>query len=357
MAKNYYDILGIDKNASEADIKSAFRKLSKKYHPDVCKEDNASEKFTEINEAYQVLSDKQQRAKYDTFGTVNDSEIRQKQYEQGGFGGFDGFDGFGGFGGGFSGFNSHRQTEYGSDIKITITCTLDEIYNGVHKKIRVKKGCTCHHCSGSGSEDHETITCPKCGGTGFTRTVKKTPFGVIQMQSDCPDCHGTGKKIAHPCNVCDGTGVEQRYEEVEFDIPAGMPSDSYFVVNGSGNAGPHRGIAGNLLVIVSELPNDKGLKRDENNNLLYTLKVKYSDLVLGVDAEIPWIKGYQKLHIDSGTQSGKVYTLYGKGMPNPNNINQKANYYVTVECDIPTSKTLHPDDKELIKELRKNGRC
>lgn len=338
--KDYYDILGINKNASQDEIKSAYRKLAKKYHPDVNKEPGAEEKFKEISEAYGVLSDPKTKEQYDTFGTVGDMP-----------GGMDdGFDPFGGFNpfGGF-GRTPRKTVEQGENSKITINLTMQEMYEGTHKKIRIKQKVSCPHCHGSGSETNETGQCPECNGTGWKVQVERSSFGIEQRMSPCPHCQGTGRSIKNPCKHCGGHGIIDGQQEIEFDVPAGMSEDMYFVVKGKGNAGPHRGTPGDLIVLCKEIPSDKDLKR-QNNNLLYVLKIPYKDLVFGKDVEIPWIKGYQKIHIEEGTQSGKIITLYGKGFPDPN-TKQNGNYYITVECSIPNPKNLTSKEKDKIKAL------
>ena len=346
MDKNYYDILGISKNASESDIKSAFRKLSKKYHPDVNKEAGAEEKFKEINEAYSVLSDPEKKQMYDTFGTVDPNAMGG-----GGFDpfsqGFDPFSMFRGFGGGFGGGFGHggQVKEKGEDLKVTIDLSFDDIFYGVHKKISMNKKCTCHRCNGSGSQSNESGVCPRCGGSGFIENVQRHGNTVIKNMSPCPECHGTGQCIKDPCPNCHGTGLETKTVDVEFDVPPGMFENAYFLVRGKGNDGPHRGVPGDLLVIVKELPNQYGLKRDEKNNILYTLKVPYKTLVFGGDVTVPYVKGEKKkIHISAGTESGKVLKLYNMGFPDPNNSSLKSDYIITIQCDIPKLSDL--DDKQ-----------
>ncbi len=342
MDKNYYDVLGISKNASESEIKNAYREMAKKYHPDISKEENAEEKFKEVQEAYSVLSDPEKRSNYDNFGTAD--------APQGGFDPFGG--GFGPFG--FN-FNMNPTQERGEDLKIHISVPMEELYDGVHKKLKVKKQCSCHRCHGSGSETNETTQCSACHGTGRMVNTVRTGFGIQQSITVCPHCHGTGKTIKNPCPACNGTGLEEMDKEIEFDVPAGMPGDAYFTIPRQGNDGPHRGIPGDLHVIVSELPSEKGLTRDDDNNLLYNLNTKITDLIYGADVEIPWVKGYKKIHLEPGTQPGKVITRYGEGFPNPNNPSEKANYKITVNCKIPKVNDLHGKDRENFDRIKKEG--
>ena len=347
MEKNYYDILGISKNASQDELKSAYRSLAKRYHPDVNKDPDAEEKFKEIQEAYAVLSDPQKRETYDRYGTVDPEAAQQAQWED--VGGF-GFNPFGGFGA------RRLKKERGEDLKIHINLNIDELYDGIHKKIKVNKQCTCHRCHGTGSETNESTTCEHCNGTGMYAHVERTQFGMQQTITSCPYCHGTGKMITNPCPSCNGTGLESSTKEIEFDVPAGMPDDSYFVIPRQGNDGPHQGIPGDLIVIVNENPNDKGLKRDDENNLLYNLNTKITDLIYGADVEVPWVHGYKKIHIEPGTQPGKVITRYGEGFPNPNNPKgPKANYKITINCKIPKVNDLHGKDRENFDRIKKEG--
>ena len=342
--KNYYDILGVGKNATDKEIKSAFRKLSKKYHPDVCNEEGAEEKFKEINEAYSVLSDSEKRNMYDTYGTI-DPNMADSGFDPFG-GGFNPFDMFRGFG------HGAPQKERGDDLRITIELSFDEIYTGIHKKISLNKKCTCHRCNGSGSQSNESTTCRRCGGSGYVKNVTQRGNTIIQNMTVCPECHGTGSVIKDPCPNCHGSGLENKNVDVEFDIPAGMYEDAYFLVRGKGNDGPHRGIPGDLLVVVKELPNDYGLTRDENNNILYTLNVPYKTLVFGGDVNVPYVGGVQKkIHIKAGTESGRVLTLYNMGFPDPNNPSAKANYIITIQCEIPKLDDLNDKQKELIAKL------
>lgn len=346
MDKNYYDILGISKNASESEIKNAYREMAKKYHPDISKEENAEEKFKEVQEAYSVLSDPEKKANYDNYGTAD--------APQGGFDPFGGFNPFGGFGFNMGGVRREVK-ERGEDLKIHISVPIDELYDGVHKKLKVKKQCACHRCHGSGSETNETEVCPTCKGSGMETKTIRTNFGIQQTMSSCSHCHGTGKIIKNPCPNCGGTGLEEMDKEIEFDVPAGMPGDAYFTIPRQGNDGPHRGVPGDLHVIVSELPNNKGLSRDDDNNLLYNLNAKITDLIYGADVEIPWIKGYKKIHLEPGTQPGKVITRFGEGFPNPNNPSSKANYKITVNCKIPRVNDLHGKDRENFDRIKKEG--
>ena len=333
--RNYYDVLGVQKNASEDEIKKAFRSLSKKYHPDVCKEDGAEEKFKQINEAYSVLSDPEKKRMYDTYGTVDPKDLDQQDEFWSPFGSMRDFGG-----------SRRAMKERGGNLKIRIEISFDDLYHGVHKKLKLNKMCTCHRCNGSGSETNSTESCKRCGGHGWV--AETTYRGRIKTQTlpPCPDCKGTGTMITDPCQCCGGSGVEKKVVDVEFDVPAGMPDNLYFVLPGMGDDGPHRGIPGDLYVVVSEKPNPYGLKRDKNNNIVYKIKLPYKTLIFGGDVSLPYVdNGTKKIHIGEGTESGKVVTLYGQGFPNPDNPNIKGDYIVLVECDIPKPSDLSDDQK------------
>lgn len=326
MNKDYYQILGIASDATEDQIKSAFRKLSLKWHPDkwvngTDEEKKAAEdRFKEINEAYQVLSDPEKRREYDNPSI---------------FGGMDPF----------SMFSNMRSAykEKGSDLRVTLNISMADAYEGIHKKLKIKKNCVCHRCHGSGSNDNEFKTCPECGGRGFRMKQIKTERGYTATGGPCTNCQGTGRVVANPCEACNGTGLERGEEEVEFDIPKGMPFEAYFVVEGKGNDAPHHGIPGDLIVIVMQSAEDKKnnpLTRD-GNDLLYTLKVNYTDLVNGCELSVPHIKGQQKIRLPEGTESGRVISLFRKGFPDPNNPGNFGNYRITVECIIPKKSDLN----------------
>lgn len=340
--KDYYKVLGIQRNATQDEIKKAFRSLSKKFHPDVCKESDGEEKFKEINEAYTILSDPEKKRMFDTYGTVDPSEINQGS----------GYDPFGQGFNPFGGFANYQQKEQGENLKITVELGFDELFYGVHKKIKITKNCSCHRCNGSGSESNSSAECPNCHGSGYVTETRRVGNTIMQSAKICPNCHGTGTTIKDPCPNCHGSGLEKGQKDVEFDVPAGMYGDAYFVIQGEGSDGPHRGIPGDLSVYVKETPNKDGLKRDRNNNIIYTKKISYKTLVFGGDIDVPYIGGLtNKIHIEAGSESGKVLKLFGKGFPNPNDNRFKGDYIITIECDIPKIKELTNEDKELIKKL------
>lgn len=345
--KNYYDVLGVSRNASDKEIKNAFRALSKKYHPDISKEPDAEDKFKEINEAYSVLSDPRKKEMYDRYGIADEAEIQQEDP-------FDGFP-FGDFFGKARRQGNTRVVERGDDIKIDVNISFEEMFYGTHKKISVSKLCTCHRCSGSGSETNETEPCPRCHGTGMFYETIRQGNSIIERRYPCPHCHGTGQIIKDQCENCHGTGLESGTSDVEFDIPSGMPNNGYFVIKGKGNDGPHRGVPGNLIVVVHCEESQFGLYRD-GCDLRYNLKMKFPDMVFGADVEIPYVRGKKKIHIEAGTESGKEIRMYGMGFDDPNNPGDtrfKGDYIIRVDCEIPKKKDLKKEDIETLKKLFK----
>lgn len=337
-AKDYYSILGINKDATEQQIKDAFRSLSKKYHPDISKEPDAEAKFKEVNEAYQVLSDPEKKQQYDMFGSADGN----------GFDPFAGFDPFTVFGGNAQ----HEVKERGTDLRITIRITMKEAYEGIHKKIKIKKQCTCHRCHGSGSEDNSYVTCPVCKGSRFKRVRTVNEFGYSDSYSPCDHCGASGRVPGKPCTACGGTGLETGEKEVEFDIPKGMPFDAYFALRGEGNDGPHRGIPGNLIVIVQQAEGDTPDLKRKGNDLYYTLKLPYYDMVYGCDVTVPHFGGEQKIHIAEGTESGKEISLFRKGFPDPNDPTTYGNYRIRIECVIPKPEELSTKQRNALQKYK-----
>ncbi len=321
--RDYYEVLGVSKNASKDELKKAYRQLALKYHPDRNPGDKeAEEKFKEAAEAYEVLSDDQKRARYDQYGHAGVGGA-------GGAGGFsmdmedifshfgDIFSGFG-FGGGFSsgGFGGGRgqRVNKGSSLRVKVKLSLKDIANGCEKKIKVKKYCACKSCNGTGAEAGSSMnTCPTCHGTGVVTQVRNTILGRMQTQSTCTACGGTGKIIAKKCKDCGGDGVVLGEEVISINIPAGVADGMQMTVSNKGNAPKHGGENGDLLVVFEE-EQDPQLTR-EDNNLIYNLSISVPDAILGATAEIPTIDGKVKVKIDPGTQPGKVLRLKGKGLP------------------------------------------
>ncbi|MEL6986896.1 MAG: molecular chaperone DnaJ, partial [Bacteroidota bacterium] len=324
MAKrDYYDVLGVAKSASAQEIKKAYRKLAIKYHPDKNPDNKeAEEKFKEAAEAYEVLSNEDKKARYDRFGHAG-------MNQGGGFRGEgmsveDIFSQFGDiFGDGnspfesfFGGGRTRRRSggERGSNLRIKVALSLEEIANGVTKKIKVKKDSKCGNCNGTGAKDASSVsTCNTCGGSGYVRQVRSTFLGQMQTTTACPTCNGSGKKITAACNTCKGSGVSKAEDTITIEIPAGVEHGMQVAKRGFGNAGKNGGPAGDLLINIEEKDHDH-LKRD-GMNLIYDLYLNFADAALGTSKEIPTLNGKVKIKIPAGTQAGKIFRLKGKGLP------------------------------------------
>ena len=359
MAKrDYYEVLGVDKSASANDIKKAYRKLAIQYHPDKNPGNKeAEEKFKEAAEAYSVLSDPDKKARYDQFGfegvngagggsgfggagmDMNDIFSMFGDI----FGGHGGFSGFSGFGGGSAGPQKFR----GSDQRVKVKLTLQEIANGVTKKFKLKKYVSCSHCGGSGAEGGATETCPDCKGTGRVVRTQQSFFGVMRSEVACPRCNGQGKIIKNKCPHCNGDGITMGEEIVEVNIPAGVYEGMQLSMRGKGNAGKYNGVPGDLLILIEEEKHPT-LVRDEND-LIYSLLLDIPTATLGGFAEIPTIDGKAKVTIEAGTQPGKVLRLRGKGLPTLNGYG-KGDIVVNISVYIP--ETLSKDEKKVIESLR-----
>ena len=364
--RDYYEVLGVEKTASEAEIKKAYRKMAIQYHPDKNPGDKeAEEKFKEAAEAYSVLSDKDKRARYDQFGHAGmggaaggggfgqgmsmDDIFSMFGDIFGGGGGFGGFSGFGGFGGG--GGRSQQRKFRGSDLRVKVKMNLKDISTGVEKKFKLKKYVTCEHCHGSGAEGNSgTETCPNCHGTGSVTRTQQSIFGMMQTQSVCPNCNGEGKIIKNKCKHCSGEGIVYGEEVVEVKIPAGVAEGMQLSVNGKGNAGKHNGIPGDLLVVVEE-ESHPDLIRDEND-LIYNLLLSVPTAALGGTVEIPTIDSKVKVKIEPGTQPGKVLRLRGKGLPSVNSYgysNGTGDLLVNISVYIP--EHLSKEEKQAMEKM------
>ena len=356
--RDYYEVLGVEKNANADEIKKAYRKAAIKYHPDKNPGDKeAEEKFKEAAEAYDVLSNEEKRARYDRFGHAGMSGAGGAGGFGGGFGGggfsmediFSQFgDIFGGhFGGGFGGGRGSRSVNRGSDIRVRIKLSLAEIANGATKKIKVNKDIVCDKCGGSGAKDSSShTTCSTCNGSGYVMTVQNTFFGRMQSQSVCPTCGGEGKIITAKCSKCGGEGCVRDSEVIEINVPAGVGEGMALTVSGKGNAARRGGINGDLIVVIEEEHNPE-LVRD-GNNLIHNLNITIVTAILGGEVEVPTIDGKAKIKIAPGTHSGKVLRLRGKGIPDVNGYG-RGDIMVVVDITIPTSLT--SEEKELVKKL------
>ena len=361
MAKrDYYEVLGVDKNASEDEIKKAYRKIAIKYHPDRNPGNReAEEKFREAAEAYDVLHDAQKRQQYDQFGFNGPAGA-------GGFGG--GFGGsmnmddifsmfgdiFGGRAGGFGGFGGGQrrpQQHRGSDLRLKVKLSMSEIAHGVTKKFKVRKDITCSHCHGSGAEAGSgTETCPTCHGSGVITHTTQSIFGMMQTQGVCPTCGGEGSVIKNKCHVCGGTGVQKGEEVVEIKIPAGVAEGMIVNVPGKGNAGQRNGINGDIQVFIAEEENDTFVR--DGNDIIYNLLLDFPTAALGGEVEIPTIEGTKlKAKIDSGTQPGKTLRLRGKGLPAVQGYGHGTGDLV-VNISVYVPKTLSREEKEALAKFR-----
>lgn len=360
MAKrDYYEVLGVDRNASANDIKKAYRKLAIQYHPDKNPGDKeAEEKFKEAAEAYSVLSDADKKARYDQFGFEGVSGAGAGGFSGAGmdmndifsmfgdiFGGRGGFSGFGGFGGGSSAPQKHR----GNDLRVKAKLTLQEIANGTTKKFKLKKYVACTYCNGSGAEGNSYETCPECKGTGRIIRTQQSFFGMMRSEVACPHCGGEGKIIKNKCSHCHGEGIVLGEEVVEIQIPAGVVEGMQLSMRGKGNAGKRNGINGDLLIVIEEEKHPE-LIRDEND-LIYSLLLDIPTATLGGFAEIPTIDGKAKVTIDPGTQPGKVLRLRGKGLPTLNGYG-KGDIVVNISVYIP--EVLSKEEKKTIESFRES---
>lgn len=362
MAKrDYYEILGISKDASQDDIKKAYRKMALKYHPDRNPDDKEAEnKFKEAAEAYEVLSNPEKRQKYDRFGHEG---MSGGGFGGGGFGGgmsmddiFEHFgDIFGGgfgssFGGGFGGGTSsrrRRRANRGSDLRIKVKLTLEEIANGTEKRIKVNKYVSCKTCSGTGAKNGSSFsTCHTCNGTGQVTRVSNTFLGQMQTTSTCPTCGGEGQIIQNKCNVCHGNGIIKDSEVISIDIPAGVTEGMQLSVSGKGNAAARGGVPGDLIVLIEEETHPK-LQRD-GNNLLYDLYISFPEAALGTKANIPTIESTARIKIEPGTQGGKVLRLKGKGIPEVNGYGRGD---LLINVNIWTPKSLSEEEKGIMEKL------
>ena len=362
--RDYYEVLGVDKNASADEIKKAYRKLAVKYHPDKNPGDKeAEEKFKEAAEAYSVLSDADKKARYDQFGHAgvegagpdfsggfgNLNDILNDLFG-GAFGG--GFGGFGGFGGGFGGNRGGRQQQRvyrGRDIRVRVKLTLEEIAKGVEKEISIEKSVPCSECGGKGAKNSSDIkTCPGCNGTGQVQRVVNSFLGQTVTYSTCQQCGGEGKIISNPCRHCNGTGLVRKRETIKVNIPAGVEAGMQLTVHGEGHAAKNNGINGDLLVVIEEQEHPE-FKR-EGNNLYYTKIISVIDAMLGTEVDIPCLDGNYRIKVDAGTQSGTVVRLRNKGLPSVNGYGGTGDMYVKIAVWIP--KKLEKEDKAIIESLK-----
>ena len=339
--KDYYEVLGVQKGASDDEIKRAFRKLAVKYHPDRNQGNaEAEEKFKEINEAYQILSDPEKRAKYDQFGSA--AFDGTGGFNGGGFSGFDGFD-MGGFGDifesffGGSGGSSRRRNGpvRGNDIEYTVTLTFEEAVFGVEKEISVTRSENCEHCNGSGAEPGTNVkTCPTCGGSGQVRVQRQTPLGSFVSTSTCDHCHGSGKITETPCKECRGKGHIRKTRKIKVNIPAGVDTGNVMPLRGQGEHGLRGGSPGDLYVKINVTPSKTFTRK--GNDVYIDAHISMAKAALGTEITVATVDGNVKYTVPAGTQSGTMFRLKGKGIQRVNSSG-KGDQYVKVIVDIPKS--------------------
>ncbi|XP_047315141.1 chaperone protein dnaJ A6, chloroplastic-like [Impatiens glandulifera] len=347
---DYYSVLGVNKNATKADIKSAYRKLARSNHPDVNKEPGAEQKFKEISNAYEVLSDDEKRSIYDRYGEAglkgagmgmgdfsSPFDLFESLFDLGGMGG-------GNMGGGRA---TRNRAMEGEDQLYNLVLNFKEAVFGIEKEIEITRLESCGSCEGSGAKPGTKPTkCNPCGGQGQVISSARTPLGIFQQVSTCNSCNGTGESFS-PCNTCKGDGRVKKSKRIGLKVPAGVDSGSRLRVRNEGNAGKRGGSPGDLFVQIEVLP-DPVLKRDDNN-ILYGCKVSYIDAILGTTMKIPTVDGIVDLKIPSGTQPGTTLVMAKKGVPFLNKNNMRGDQLVKVQVEIP--KKLSGDEKKLIEEL------
>ncbi|MGQ1945986.1 molecular chaperone DnaJ [Geofilum sp. OHC36d9] len=358
--RDYYEILGVSKSATAEEIKKAYRKKAIQYHPDKNPGNHeAEEKFKEAAEAYEVLSNPEKRSRYDQFGHAG---VGGAAGGGGGFGGGmsmdDIFSHFGDiFGGGFGGFSSFggfgssrssQRVNKGTNLRVKVKLNLQEIANGVEKKIKVKKYVSCSHCNGTGADNGTAYSsCNTCHGTGHVTRVSNTILGQMQTSSPCPTCQGEGRVITKKCVHCNGEGLLREEEVLSIRIPAGVEEGMQLSVSGKGNAARRGGVNGDLLVLIQEEPHPDLIR--EGRDLIYNLTLSIPDAILGSTVEIPIVEGKVKVKIDAGTQPGKILRLKGKGLPEVNSY-QHGDLLVRISVYIP--KELSREDSKIIEKLK-----
>lgn len=357
MAKrDYYEILGVDRGATQEELKKAYRKIAIKYHPDKNPDDpSAEDKFKEAAEAYEVLNNPEKRQRYDRYGhqgvngggfsgggmSMEDIFSQFSDIFGGGGSPFDSF--FGGGGGGRS-----RGRRKGSNLRIKIKLTLEEVAQGVEKKIKVKRYVSCSTCGGNGSKNGTSLqTCSSCGGSGQVRKVVNTMLGQMVSASTCPLCNGEGQIVSQNCTSCQGEGRMLEEEIIPIKIPAGVSEGMQLSMSGKGNVPKRGGIPGDLLIVVEEQEDDI-LKRD-GNNIIYDLYLNFADAALGTSIEVPTIDGKVKIKIDAGTQSGKILRLRGKGI---RDINGYGSGDQLIHLNVWTPKNLSREEREILEKLK-----
>lgn len=353
--RDYYEVLGVSKGASDDEIKKAHRKLAKKYHPDLNRDNpEAAERFKELNEAYEVLSDKDKRAKYDQFGFAGvDPNYGAGQGGFGGFGGFGDFDMgdlgdiFGSFFGGGGSRGRRNAPRRGETLQQRIILSFEEAAFGCEKEFSINRTESCDECGGSGAEKGSTAeTCSNCHGTGTVTQTQRTPLGIFQNQTACPNCRGTGKIIRKPCKKCSGSGKIRKSRTLKIKIPAGIDDGQSIQLRGQGSAGINGGPNGDVIITVSIRPHP--IFTRDGSNVICEIPISFPQAALGDTLQVPTIDGKVEYTIPEGTQTGTVFRLRGKGIQNVNGRG-RGDQYVRVNIEVPTSLTEH--QKRLLREL------
>lgn len=349
--RDYYEVLGVNKSASDDEIKKAYRKMAKEYHPDLHPGDQAAEaKFKEVNEAYEVLSDSQKKARYDQYGHAG----VDPNFGAGGYGGYGGFEDidlgdifssfFGGGGGRRSNPNAPRR---GSDVGASIFISFEESAKGCKQTVTVPVVDTCPDCGGSGAaKGTSPVTCSQCNGSGQVRQQQRTPFGVMQTQTACPRCQGKGKTISDPCRTCNGSGQKRRTSSIPCNIPAGIADGQVLTIRGKGNAGVNGGPAGDLQVQVSVRPHPV-FERD-GYDIWCELPLTFTQLALGAEIEVPTLFGKEKYTVKEGTQPGDQIRLRGKGFPY---LNGRGTGDEILQITVEIPKNLTGEQKRMLREF------
>ncbi|WP_411869002.1 molecular chaperone DnaJ [Vulcanococcus limneticus] len=348
---DYYDLLGVSRDADADTLKRAYRRLARQYHPDINKDPGAEDRFKEIGRAYEVLSDPQTRARYDQFGEagLGGGGGMPDMGDMGGFADlfetfFSGFGGAAGAGGGAR----RRGPRQGDDLRLDLTISFSEAIFGQEKEVQVRHLETCNTCSGSGAKSGSgPTTCGTCGGAGQVRRATRTPFGSFTQVAACPSCEGTGQVIADPCSACGGQGLQQVRKKLRLNIPAGVDSGTRLRVAGEGNAGQRGGPAGDLYVFLSVQPHPT-LRRD-GTTIHSEVTVNYLQAILGDTIEVETVDGPEKLEIPAGTQPGATLTLANKGVPKLGNPVARGNHQIAVKVQLPTK--LNAEERELLEQL------
>lgn len=356
--RDYYEVLGVEKNATDTEIKKAYRKVAIKFHPDKNPDNpGAEDKFKEAAEAYDVLSNPDKKARYDQYGHAGVGGAAGGGFGGGGmsmddifshFGDIFGGGGFGGFGG-FGGSSGRKRVNKGSNLRIKVKLTLEEILKGAEKKVRVSKYINCDTCHGSGAEGNGRSTCNTCHGSGQVTKIVNSFLGQMQTATTCPQCGGEGEIITTKCKTCHGNGIVKGEEVITLNIPAGVSDGMQLSMSGKGNAAARGGVPGDLIILIEEIPHDE-IERD-GMNLLHDHFVSFPDAALGTTIDIPSLEGKARVKIAPGTQPGKVLRLKGKGLPDVNNYG-RGDLLVTINVWVP--KELIAPEREMLHKLNQS---